>query len=87
MENTVVKSSDLGSNCWLPCRFTGNNRCEHVFTCKYPEKNKCKAVTVEIEYWKRQEIEQVAKIHETAKSKIDSLKIRTENKVNTLEAK
>lgn len=49
MQHAIVKSSELGTNCWLPVRFCGG-RCQRVLDCKYPEKRTCKAVQTEIEY-------------------------------------
>ena len=46
----VVSSKELGTNCWLPCRFIQGGRCAKVMTCNYPEKRTCKAVDAEIKY-------------------------------------
>ncbi len=51
MKATVIKSSELGTNCWLPVRFCGG-RCQRVMDCTYPEKQTCKAVQTEIDYLK-----------------------------------
>lgn len=45
----VVSLKELGTNCWLPCRFIKDNgRCDRIFTCSYPEKKRCEAVRAEI---------------------------------------
>lgn len=45
----VVSSKELGTNCWLPCRFVKDDgRCNRIFTCSYPEKKRCEAVKAEI---------------------------------------
>jgi len=46
----VVKSSDLGTNCWLPKRFVKGSRCDRLMQCNYPEKKTCKAVQAEIDF-------------------------------------
>ena len=47
----AVTSDELGPNCWHPRRFVeGGSRCDHIMTCKYPEKAKCKAVQAEIQF-------------------------------------
>jgi len=51
MKTAIIKSSELGTNCWLPVRFCGG-RCQHVMTCTYPEKKICKAVQTEIAHLK-----------------------------------
>lgn len=42
MKHTIIKSSILGTNCWKPVRFCGGE-CKKTETCKFPEKNTCKA--------------------------------------------
>lgn len=53
MKAKIVKSSQLGSNCWRPERFTGGE-CQRILPrhakgkcvykgCTYPEKKSCKA--------------------------------------------
>jgi len=44
-----VSSKELGTNCWLPCRFVKEDgRCDRIHTCSYPEKKRCEAVKAEI---------------------------------------
>ena len=53
----VVSSEELGTNCWLPRRFvTEGSRCERVFTCTYPEKHRCQAVTAEIRHLRQEQL-------------------------------
>lgn len=52
MKAAIVKSSELGSNCWAPVRFTGGSRCPRWKECNYPEKAICKAREPEIEHLK-----------------------------------
>lgn len=48
---TVIDVEELGKNCWAPCRFIQEDgRCSRVWTCNYPEKENCRAVTAEIKY-------------------------------------
>jgi len=42
MECAIVKSSELGTDCWFPQRFTGG-KCKRVDECTYPVKKTCKA--------------------------------------------
>lgn len=42
MKSAIIKSSVLGTNCWMPKRFCGGE-CKKVETCTYPEKKTCKA--------------------------------------------
>ena len=45
----IVTISELGTNCWHPCRFIQEDgRCSRVWTCSYPEKKTCQAVHAEI---------------------------------------
>jgi hypothetical protein len=38
--HTVIMSSQLGTNCWLPYRFLGTcYKCQRFDICTYPEKN------------------------------------------------
>jgi len=38
-KTAIVKSSELGTNCWLATRFVeGGSRCKRVLHCTYPEK-------------------------------------------------
>ena len=47
----VVKSSELGTNCWLPRRFVKDgSRCDRIWTCSYPEKSSCMAIHAEIRH-------------------------------------
>lgn len=49
----VVTTSELGTNCWHPCRFIQDDgRCPRVWTCSYPEKKSCQAIHVEIAHIK-----------------------------------
>jgi hypothetical protein len=49
----VVEASELGTNCWHPCRFIEEDgRCPRVWTCSYPKKNKCQAIHAEIAHIK-----------------------------------
>ena len=69
-KTTIVKSSELGSNCWLAKRFIeGVSRCPRVMECKYPEKKTCKAVDTEIGYLK----DALKKTAEQTKAKIFQL--------------
>ena len=63
MSSMVIKSSELGVNCWSAHRFCGG-RCQRVIHCNYPEKATCKAVDSEIDYldsYYRTEIERLSK--------------------------
>ena len=63
MVNTaIIRSQELGSNCWLVSRFVKGGRCKRVHTCDYPEKSKCVAVQTEIDFLSYQIVE----IHEMA---------------------
>ena len=77
---TVVKSSELGPNCWLPRRFIKGHRCERVRTCKYPEKAQCLAVEAEIEYLQQYVIEvqedAIKKIQEVGLELIEFMKTK-----------
>jgi hypothetical protein len=42
MKHKVIKSSELGTNCWRAVRFTGGE-CQRVESCQYPEKATCLA--------------------------------------------
>jgi hypothetical protein len=69
-KTTIVKSSELGGNCWLAERFIeGVSRCPRVMECNYPKKKTCKAVDAEIAYLK-DELKQTA---EQTKAKIFQL--------------
>lgn len=71
IKTATVNSKELGTNCWLPKRFTGGSRCCRVMTCSYPEKRTCKAVDAEIEYLKSQKqtlIENIDKKVDTLQS-------------------
>ena len=46
----VIKSSELGLNCWSPSRFITGHRCGMINRCSYPEKTTCEAVEAEILY-------------------------------------
>lgn len=48
--------SELGTNCWHPCRFIQEDgRCARVWTCTYPEKKKCEAIYAEIAFIKQEQ--------------------------------
>lgn len=49
-KHAIVKSSELGTNCWKPCRFVPGSRCNRVESCTYPEKKTCKAIPAEVDY-------------------------------------
>jgi len=53
MKTAIVRSEDLGLNCWLPARFSGV-RCDRVMQCSYPEKRTCKAIDAEISFLESQ---------------------------------
>ena len=45
----AVPVSELGTNCWHPCRFIQEDgRCDRIWPCSYPEKKHCEAVYAEI---------------------------------------
>jgi hypothetical protein len=69
MKAAIIKSSELGSNCWLPARFCGGDRCPRVEDCNYPEKATCKAVDAEKAYIKAEadRLLQEAKAYENKK--------------------
>ena len=50
VKTAIVSSKELGTNCWLACRFLEGGRCLRVMRCNYPEKRTCKAVDTEISY-------------------------------------
>ena len=73
-ENTAsVKVSELGTNCWKAVRFIEGHRCERVFDCTYPEKEKCPAVAAEVKYLE----EQKAKSSNAIDEKIAQLRSKT----------
>jgi len=52
----IVKSSELGTNCWHPCRFIQDDgRCCRIWTCSYPERKTCQAIHAEIAHLKVQQ--------------------------------
>ena len=53
MKTAIIKSSELGTNCWLACRFVEGSRCDRIMFCTYPEKATCKAVDAEIEFLRK----------------------------------
>lgn len=74
MKTIVIKSTELGVNCWLPCRFLEDSRCDRVLYCKYPEKNKCKAVQTETNYVKESTKEIIQTAKELERKRLSSLK-------------
>lgn len=47
----IVNSKELGTNCWKACRFIKDDgRCDRVWSCSYPEKERCQAIEAEITY-------------------------------------
>jgi len=66
--------SELGTNCWSAKRFVFGGRCEHVFTCNYPEKKTCQAVRTEITYMSRRLEAYVVKMKEKLQLLDDSIK-------------
>ena len=50
MKTAIVNVHELGTNCWSVARFVEGKRCPAVMSCKYPERNTCKAVAAEEEY-------------------------------------
>lgn len=73
MKMIVVKSTELGSNCWLSCRFVEGTRCDRVLFCKYPEKSECKAVWTERRYVKESTKEIIKTAKESEKKRFLSL--------------
>lgn len=65
----VIKSSELGTRCWLNARIIEGVRCGGIMRCRYPEKKTCKAVDTEIAYQK----ERLRKIAEQVKAKVFQL--------------
>jgi len=50
MKVEVVKSSELGTNCWYPKKFTNNCAgCDKYETCKYPDRRRHPAYDTLIE--------------------------------------
>lgn len=53
----IVTISELGTNCWHPCRFIQEDgRCPRVWACSYPEKKTCQAIHAEIKHIKGEQI-------------------------------
>ena len=73
MRTAIVKSKELGINCWLPARFIEGGRCDHVYRCNYPEKSTCKAVVAEIKYLTERKKNIIASTTAEIDSKIESL--------------
>lgn len=63
----IVNIKELGTNCWLPIRFTGRRRCDHWKTCNYPEKKTCKAREAEIAYLDERATDLQSKVNELLK--------------------
>lgn len=69
----IVNFSELGTNCWHPCRFIRDDgRCDRVYTCNYPEKKKCQAVHAEIRRLKEHQAN-LATIYENVDNTIEAL--------------
>jgi len=49
VKTAIVSSKELGTNCWLACRFLEGGKCLRVKHCNYLEKRTCKAVDTEKE--------------------------------------
>lgn len=69
----IVKSSKLGTNCWSAARFCGG-RCTHVLTCKYPERDTCKAVAAERKYLKESYGKRLRELEECEKASFANLR-------------
>ena len=56
-KTAIVRSGELGTNCWHPRRFvTDGPRCERLFTCSYPEKSRCQAVNAELRHLRQEQL-------------------------------
>jgi hypothetical protein len=73
MKIVIIKSTELGTNCWLSCRFLEESRCDRVLFCKYPEKSECKAVRTERRYVKESTKEIIKTAKELEKKRLLSL--------------
>jgi len=69
MKHAIVSSKELGTRCWLACRFIDGKRCPRVMRCKYPEKKTCRAVITELNYLRNESKRLVSDID----NKIDRL--------------
>jgi len=74
----VVEASELGTNCWHPCRFIQEDgRCCRIWTCSYPEKKTCQAIHAEIAHTKveqRRLIQVISTLDERVKKLFGRLK-------------
>lgn len=68
----IVKSSELG-NCWSAARFCGG-QCDHVYGCKKPERDTCKAVAAERAYLKEFYRKSHQKLDKNAKASFANLR-------------
>lgn len=86
MAYKIVKSSELGTNCWLPARFCDGVRCDRVYRCTYPEKSTCKAVDAELEYEQKHAAEVIAETAARTTAYIAKLKQAKDIKVSKLKS-
>lgn len=70
----IVKTSQLGLNCWKPARLIEGVRCERVMECKYPEKATCKAVEAEMLFLLNDTSRQIKEIAVRNLAKINQLR-------------
>lgn len=69
----VVMSSELGVNCWHPHRFVKEgSRCDRIWSCNYPEKNRCEAIHAEIKAMREQQ-QRYLKLSSTLDMRIEEL--------------
>lgn len=77
----IVKSSELGTECWLPQRVCGG-RCDRVFVCKI----RCpKVVAAEIAYLKGQAEKERRRINAKIAALKDKAKTINQEKIRQLE--
>jgi hypothetical protein len=73
MKIVIIKSTELGTNCWLPCCFVEGSRCDRVLYCKYPEKKDCRAVQTEKKYIKESTKENIKVSKELERKRLNLL--------------
>lgn len=83
MNYTIVKSSQLGINCWSARRFCGG-RCQMVMYCDYPEKEDCKAVQAEIDYLNNYYKEEIDRLQSQHAKSLEILNKRIGKSINRL---
>lgn len=64
LKHTIVDSSELGLNCWLPAQYVDGVRCGRVMRCTYPDKKTCKAVDAEIAHLHKRRRDTLERAHD-----------------------